>query len=99
MCYKPCCKRGTRTRLVVLAKSFARRVIESMSPAYPVAAWLLVMLLSCCKSIKVKLVMVVETVNLAIVLEKLVFSREANVMIVAYPMPLRLLKVLVQSSA
>lgn len=54
----------------------------------------------CCrKSIKVKLAAVAETVNLAIVLEKLVFSREVNVMIVAYPMPLRLLKVLAQSSA
>ena len=48
------------------------------------------MLLSCRKSIKVKLAAVAETVNLAIVLEKLVFSREVNVMIVAYPMPLRL---------
>ena len=50
------------------------------------AACLLVMLLSCRKSIKVKLAAVAETVNFAIVLEKLVFSREVNVMIVAYPM-------------
>ena len=89
----------TRIRLVVLIQLLASRVIKVMTLASPIAARVLITLLSSHSRDKATRVAVAEVVTVAVVFNQRFLRREINVVVFAYPMALRIPKVLIPSSA